>query len=161
MLVFMAGQRGQVRPLSHTLTAHGLTGTASARQVECWATGNERKRDLRNIRWNSRNLRGRGSITNSFFTESTLGILNLLVVEVRNEFPVLVTSILPCLTTTRDVFVDGMERGKLRFLFMPELSFKNQDCLPPFFLSCLPHLSIFPWSLTSSMHLTKEKSQAV
>lgn len=50
MLVFMAGQRGQVRPLSHTLTAHGLTGTASARQVECWATGNERKRDLRNIR---------------------------------------------------------------------------------------------------------------
>lgn len=47
MLVFMAGQRGQVRPLSHTLTAHGLTGTASARQVECWATGNERKRNIR------------------------------------------------------------------------------------------------------------------
>lgn len=50
MLVFMADRRGQVRPLSHTLTAHGLTGTAYARQVEWWATGNERKRDLRNIR---------------------------------------------------------------------------------------------------------------
>lgn len=50
MLVFMADQRGQGRPLSHTLTAHGLTGTAYARQVEWWATGNERKRDLRNIR---------------------------------------------------------------------------------------------------------------
>lgn len=87
-------------------------------------------------------------ITNSFPIESSLGILNLLMVKVRSDFPILMRIILLCLTTVRCIFVDVMERRKTRFFSFLNF-FIEKSGLPPCFshFSYLPHLPTYRWSL--------------